>query len=1133
MKPQSELFKLHPGLQTVPGLTDTFLLFSKNHHDTKIMKKSDHEVRIYGFKSDHVQNCWTALKTYIDSNVIVTDSVSIGFWEAKYLVTKCSQFICMLEAEGCKVQYTLQPATQLQGEVKVALTGKLMVTKQVRKTLMKYCSLVMMQSVNLNCDTKYLSVWIQQWKEFIAEQNKTNNVLIEYQYKHQSTIHQNIEFKVVGIDSAAVAKAKNDLVQQENGSNDKLAKLDLTMTSEEFVVLLNNLKECETKLKQLHTALVILELDTSKKCAQLVTAPNKKPMLDALQADVMSFITSQRPKLVIKKMKLKDEVIGTLLTSKAKYLPMIEHEGNMVSVAIEPYQPQPNEVILKLTGGGIQVKAVELTIESIIKKLEATITHAQLIVGGHNISITSTDSFKRFCSQLLTELHVHCMYYPPIGGDLLRQVHLKSKAGHIITLQIAIGQLSDERADAIVVPAESQDATMTNAEMNKEYIQFLQSKSTVGGVACINSGSFPSRKALHVALPKRCEQVEDPVPVDLVTACISALDCASSKHFGSLSFPALGVDGVYNVSAFACVNTLLYCVDRYCQEKDTTLHTIRLVITQELSGVFLCSFDEYTFEALHQCEPPSSTGVNVSSPPRYEWYWENDKKQFTQYSETVSNALTAAKLKNPDKQCYMWIDESTYLVDLSAMTQMNIDSGYVRKVMYKKVTNDKTGSAKVQWYYVDDNKKFAAYSQRDSAKIEGMFQKVSGAGTHLQIHSRIYTFDFDNMKQVNISTKYQRDIKREETPIKKTCIEERAESELTHCVINLRGPEDNLEMAEQRVKSKLKSLSAFMTVPLPPASTPSLKQKLFSIARRYNVSSSIRDDEKSKLLDASNQRSLQVIKIEGAEHMVDKAVTQIQGEIIAFHSQSSTALGVQADILYPVEWEAQTSTSQLFKLERYSQEQIRIISKFRETMPESNADIISIQRIQNKWLWERYSQHKERIREKNDGEVNEKELWHGSRKSSSDNIYNSEEGFDMRFSSEGLWGQANYFAEKASYSDKYTFKSTDGTKEMLLAKVLTGDSFELAPDSSLRMPPEKSRSLKTSNVQLKQLRYDSVTGTTCNCRVYMTYSNDKAYPAYLISYSTTPKPSYPVPPLPTQSQAFLARLQAQFRGFTQ
>ena len=32
------------------------------------------------------------------------------------------------------------------------------------------------------------------------------------------------------------------------------------------------------------------------------------------------------------------------------------------------------------------------------------------------------------------------------------------------------------------------------------------------------------------------------------------------------------------------------------------------------------------------------------------------------------------------------------------------------------------------------------------------------------------------------------------------------------------------------------------------------------------------------------------------------------------------------------------------------------------------------------------------------------------------------------------------------------------------------------------------------------VRFDSVKGNTCNCDVYMVYSNKKAYPSYLISY---------------------------------
>jgi O-acetyl-ADP-ribose deacetylase (regulator of RNase III) len=897
-------------------------------------------------------------------------------------------------------------------------------------------------------------------------------------------------------------------------------------------------KECEAKLKQSHNILIIVELDFSKKCAQFVTAPNKKPMLDTLQADIMSFIASKipaAPKPVSKEIKFKDKVIGALLTSRTKHLSLIEQTGNVLSVDVQPDQSQPNEFVLRLTG--VNVRAVELTIESIVKRLEATVIHAQLLVDGHNVSITSTDPFRSFCSQLLQELHVHCMYYPPVGGDLLRQVHLRSKAGNIITLQIAIGQLSEERVDAIVVPAESCDKTMTNVEMRFEYFKFSETKSlAVGEVACIDSGSFPSRKALHVALPKRRGLVEKQACVDFVAACVNALDCATNNHFGSLSFPALGVDSVHNVSGSVCANTLLYSIDKYyCQDKSATLHTIRIVVTQDLSSAFLSCFDEHSFENLYQNERSTSSdsaaGSSASSSPRYEWYWEDDKKQFTQYSQSVSDALTAAKLENPDKRCYIQICGKSYLVDLVTMTQKNVTSRYVRKVMCKEVSSVSSSKAKVQWYYRDDKKNFAAYSQVDSAKIEDMYQKVSGAGTVLRIQTQIYTFDFENKKQVNFSTKNQRDIKREETPFKESKEAEQGTEESSQCVINLRGPQENLETAKQKVKDKLKFLSAFKNVPLPPASTPALKQKLFSIARRHSVSSFIRDDEKPKLPGVSSRRFSQVIRIEGAEHLVDKAVTEVQGEIIEFQSLSSSTSAAQADThcQYPSEWEAQTSTSQLFKLDRYSQEWTRIISKFQETMPDS--DIISVQRIQNKWLWERYSQHKERIREKNDGAVNEKELWHGSSRSSSDNIYNSEEGFDMRFSLKGLWGLANYFAEKASYSDKYAFTFPDRTKELLLAKVVTGDSFECIPDPTLRMPPEKPKNKKTGTVQLKQLRYDSVTGTTSNCRVYMTYSNDKAYPAYLITYSTTPKPSYKVPPPSTQT--LLARLQAQYSGFTQ
>ena len=103
----------------------------------------------------------------------------------------------------------------------------------------------------------------------------------------------------------------------------------------------------------------------------------------------------------------------------------------------------------------------------------------------------------------------------------------------------------------------------------------------------------------------------------------------------------------------------------------------------------------------------------------------------------------------------------------------------------------------------------------------------------------------------------------------------------------------------------------------------------------------------------------------------------------------------------------------------------------------------------------------------------------------------------MQFN-EGMWGTVNYFAVDANYSSSSYAYSCYPQKQMFLAKVLTGDSFQSSQDKDLRMPPRK---MGTAGVQLDQVIYDTVTGHANGCRVFMTYDNQKAYPAaYLITY---------------------------------
>ncbi len=53
-------------------------------------------------------------------------------------------------------------------------------------------------------------------------------------------------------------------------------------------------------------------------------------------------------------------------------------------------------------------------------------------------------------------------------------------------------------------------------------------------------------------------------------------------------------------------------------------------------------------------------------------------------------------------------------------------------------------------------------------------------------------------------------------------------------------------------------------------------------------------------------------------------------------------------------------------------------------------------------------------------------LYHGTSTCDPTSIYNSEEGFDLRFASQRMWGYAIYFATNSSYSTAYSFNSASG-----------------------------------------------------------------------------------------------------------
>ena len=173
----------------------------------------------------------------------------------------------------------------------------------------------------------------------------------------------------------------------------------------------------------------------------------------------------------------------------------------------------------------------------------------------------------------------------------------------------------------------------------------------------------------------------------------------------------------------------------------------------------------------------------------------------------------------------------------------------------------------------------------------------------------------------------------------------------------------------------------------------------------------------------------------------------------------------------------------------------RVAGAFLQSLP--NADIMRIDRVQNKLLWKKYCDRSETMMKFNNGILREQMLFHGTSHNDPALIYGEDVGFDRRFSGDGMWGQGNYFAVNAAYSNGYAYHS-HGVRKMFAAWVLTGIPYDSPSNRSLRMPPYRDTFGRPENV-IKR-RYDCITGMTGGTRVYITYENDLAYPAYLITY---------------------------------
>jgi hypothetical protein len=203
---------------------------------------------------------------------------------------------------------------------------------------------------------------------------------------------------------------------------------------------------------------------------------------------------------------------------------------------------------------------------------------------------------------------------------------------------------------------------------------------------------------------------------------------------------------------------------------------------------------------------------------------------------------------------------------------------------------------------------------------------------------------------------------------------------------------------------------------------------------------------------------------------------------------------------YPSDWSrGMTDNLRMDQLESLSEEYLNLERRFHLSC--KNYNVLKIERIQNKKLWDRYTREKNRVLAEK-GSCKEHFLFHGCRTHEPDYIIKT--GFDISFANDGgMFGRGNYFARLASYSCPaycYQDKTNPGTFYVFVAKVITGIPHVTNRGQGFKKPPFWDEG--------KKIYFDSCTNVDNSSdnyntdQMYVIYDNEKAYPYYMITYTT-------------------------------
>ena len=1071
-----------------------------------VVPKQSNTIHIFGLTEDEAAQCVTELSEYIDSTVVIKKFIPLNYHEAKYLQDKKRDEFQELRRK-CRFLKVLDCRRQEEKDsVLIQVEGTV---QQVRLVEQEVNAMIgdnfTVQSFSIFCKRKLSGMWQKRWSDIKKEKEQSYDIVVQFTRNDDpdtSDQEMSVEyaFTVFGTDEDGADEVIEVICNRDNGQ--LIEEKRVRLPPEAIKALFKGLSEKDLHVHDQYTVNMFID---SKRNQVILTAPQECcDDLEAAEEEIQKYIGNRA--FTQKEILINDEVIGLMFQSKTKSLSHLTVANGLAKpFGVSVHCLKKPRCGLVLRGTPESISQVEpLIVQQVITAIQSTLGEIKFPIDPTLRPFFSTPEFTHFYAKLRNDLCVVGTFPVLIKpNQVVKTVFLQvASTANCIKLDICKGTLVNERVDAIVNAA---NEDLCHAEglaraivvaggdvIQQESNQYIQThgKLKTGSVVCLGAGNLTCKRIIHAVGPRWVGGNSGEEQTLYITV-FNALIAAQGEGLESIAIPAIGT-GVFGVPEDVCVRNSLKAVRDFSQTNPSSCVTnVRFVLLQQKLADLFCDGIDSTVpqdctvkEEQHQHKPPTKP-----SSYEYTWHWQDDHGSYTPYPVDLNAKLNEECKRNPQGHLRFKMNSNVYCVDLNTMTQTNENTKHQRRVMKVPVTS--SSHQPIQWYFTDDNAKLVPYTPQDSNAIERMF--IAGKPSPLTIRGRVYSFDFTKMCQVNVDTAHMRPI------VRKTVIDEtnsKPEAEQTseffeelkkQSVVVLHGPQANLPLAKSKLEEKLKAAMKSNDVCFPVG----LEKVITKVLHQHKLSFEIKRAD--QVATKGGKKFQKVVHFHGLAHNVHLATSAILEEIINY--QASAAEGSEIEV--PTDWQPQTANLELFPLAPNSMEWNKVEACFRATLPSQHIQQIS--RIQNKWLWERYAQHKQRLAYKNNGAVNEKELFHGTRHNDPKLIYEGEDGFDARFSAQGMWGLANYFAVDASYSNAYAYQASNGYREMFLVKVLTGDSYQCASTPSLRLPPEKPGG-SSGSLQFAKTRYDTVTGVTRGSQVYMTYDNDKAYPAYLIQY---------------------------------